>query len=176
MTRHLLAGILLLAASCNAPSTESAALSDTAAKASAAHDYGVTASYSTDFSIGDVKYGDMIVKLWKDFDANTLDNSRSVFADTVQSMFPGFHIRASLDSTMAMAKADRAMMDSVTTTIDAIVPLKASNKNETVVCIWGKEHAWVKGKEQSRDLHEVWGINENGKVTWLKQYTHALPK
>lgn len=175
MTRQLLAGLLIFAASCNAPETDKIAIADTAAQASsAAHDYGVTASYSTDFSVGDHKHGDLVVKLWKDFDANTFENGDAYFADSVMAIFPGYRAQLSRDSMIAMAKLERGRMDSVRTTIDAIVPLKASNKNETVVAIWGEEHAYIKGKKQRRDLHEVWGVNENGKVTWMKQYTHAV--
>lgn len=177
MTRQLLAALLLLAASCNAPETEKAATTDTTAAASAsAHDYGITASYSTDFAVGDHKHGDMVIKLWKYFDDNTFDKGSDYFADSVTAMFPGWHSRVSRDTLMAQAKAERARMDSVHTSIDAIVPLKASNKNETVVAIWGEEHAYIKGKKQRRDLHEVWGIDENGKVIWMKQYTHAVPE
>lgn len=176
MTRQLLAGLLIFAAaSCNAPETESAALSDTTSQVNlAAHDYGVKASYSTDFAVGDHKHGDLIVKLWKDFDANTFENGSAYFADSVMAIFPGYRAQLSRDSMIAMAKSERARMDSVHTSIDAIVPLKASNKNETVVAIWGEEHAYIKGKKQRRDLHEVWGVNENGKVAWVKQYTHAV--
>jgi hypothetical protein len=175
MTRQLLAGMLLLAASCNAPETESTALPDNTSQVNvAAHDYGVTASYSTDFAVGDHKHGDLIVKLWKDFDANTFENGSAYFADSVMAIFPGYRALLSRDSMIAMAKLERDPMDSVRTSIDAIVPLKASNKNETVVAIWGEEHAYIKGKKQRRDIHEVWGVNENGKVTWMKQYTHAV--
>jgi hypothetical protein len=90
------------------------------------------------------------------------------------AIFPGYRALLSRDSMIAMTKLERGRMDSLRTSIDAIVPLKASNKNETVVAIWGEEHAYIKGKKQRRDIHEVWGINENGKVTWMKQYTHDI--
>lgn len=178
MKIQLFAALLLTAAvACNAPKTEPATPADAPeAPAAPAHDYGVKASYSTDFSISDPKYGDLVIKLWKDFDDNTLDNSASNLADSVMNMFPGYHAMLSRDSMLAMAKAERSAYDSMHTSIDAIVPLKASGKNETVVAIWGEEHAYAKGKKTRRDLHEVWGINENGKVTWMKQYTHAVPK
>ena len=141
-----------------------------------AHDYRVTASYSTDFTVGDHKHGDMIIQLWKHFDDNTFDQASAYFADSVNAMFPGWHSKVSRDTLIAQAKAERASMDSVHTSLDAIVPLKASNKNETVVAIWGEELAYVKGKKQRRDIHEVWGVDDKGKVIWMKQYTHAVPK
>jgi hypothetical protein len=168
MTKLLTAAIILLAISCNTPSNE--AQPAPAAEAKTPHDYGMKASYSTDFSLGSEALGDSVIKLWKDFDANTL--SASMFADSVTAMFPGFTAKVARDSMLAMTKAERGAMDSCTTTLDALVPLKASNKEESVVCIWGVEKSVIKGKKQSRDLHEVWGFNNDGKVIWIKQYVN----
>jgi hypothetical protein len=95
---------------------------------------------------------------------------QSLFADSVYQDMPGYEGTMSRDSVMTSVKAFRATLTSCVTEIDAIVPLKASNKEESVVCIWGKETAEMKGKKMVRDINEVWGFNKDGKVTWIKQY------
>lgn len=169
MTKLLTAAIVLMAISCNTPSNE-AAKPETAPAAAAAHDYGVKASYSTDFAIGDAALGDKVVALWRYFDNNTLDSAASYFADSLYQDMPGFKGTMSRDSAMAGVKAYRASLTSSVTTIDALVPLKASNKEESVVCIWGVETTEAGGKKMLRDIQEVWGFNKDGKVTWIKQY------
>jgi hypothetical protein len=158
-----------MALSCNTPSNE-AAKTEAAPAAPAAHDYGVKASYSTDFAIADAALGDKVVALWKHFDNNTMDSTVSMFADSIYQDMPGFMGTMSRDSAMASVKAYRATLTSCVTEIDALVPLKASNKEESVVCIWGKETTEAGGKKHVRDINEVWGFNKDGKVTWIKQY------
>jgi hypothetical protein len=51
--------------------------------AAAPHQYATKASYSSSFEIGDPKQGDIVIELWKQFDANTLDQGLNYFADTV---------------------------------------------------------------------------------------------
>jgi hypothetical protein len=171
MKQFLSCLLALCMLACSAPSTEPSAAVPEEPKAP--HDYGITASYSTDFSLGDVANGDAVIKLWKYFDENNFADA-SLFADSVVMMFPMYTAKMSRDSVIAMASAERGTMDSCVTTVDAIVPLKASNKDEHVVCIWGRENAVIKGQKRTRDLHEVWGFNKEGKVAWMKQYVHDL--
>jgi hypothetical protein len=165
----MMAACVLLLAACNTPSNE-ATPAAAAAEAPAKHDYGVKASYSTDFTIADAALGDKVVALWKHFDANTLDSVASYFADSVYQEMPGYKGKMSRDSALAAAKAFRASLSSCVSTIDALVPLKASDKEESVVCIWGVETTEAGGKKMVRDISEAWGFNKDGKVAWIKQY------
>jgi hypothetical protein len=166
MKKILATALVLLAIACNMSSKETPKTEVTTAK----HDYGATAAYSSDFGLGDPALGNKVVALWKDFDANTLDSVGSYFADSVYQEMPGYMGMMSRDSATAMAKAYRKQLTTCNTQIDAIIPVKASEKDESLVCIWGRETAEAGGKKMLRDIHEVWGFNKDGKVTWIKQY------
>ena len=170
MTRSLAAVCFLLMMACNTPSNEATPADASASPAPAKHDYGVKASYSTDFALADPALGDKVVALWKHFDNNTLDSVASYFAESVFQDMPGFKGTMSRDSVMVSIKAYRNSLNSCVSEIDALVPLKASNKEESVVCIWGVETTEAGGKKMVRDINEAWGFNKDGKVTWIKQY------
>jgi len=172
MTKLVLIAMVTLAVSCNTPSNEPATVvSDTAASVTAKHDYGVKFAYSGDLGIGDVSLADKVVNLWKHFDANTLDSVKSYFADSVSVHFTGMEVtKFSRDSLFTMVKAERGAMSSCVTEFDAIVPLKANDKGENVVSVWGVETATIKGKKIVRDLNEIWAFNKDGKIDFLKQY------
>ena len=169
MTRLLFIALIALAASCNTPSNEPAKVAEETA-APVKHDYGVKFKYSSDVGFGDVTYADKVVSLWKHFDANTLDSVKSYFADSVESDLPGFNGKFSRDSMMTMVKADRARLSSCVSEFEAIVPLKASDKDENVLSVWGNETVTAKGKKSSRDINEIWVFNKDGKVSFIRQY------
>ncbi|HLO82615.1 MAG TPA: hypothetical protein VK166_16735 [Chitinophagaceae bacterium] len=176
MKLQFLTALLLLAlAACNTPKPEpEPAATTTAATPSANHDYGVKFTYSSNFAWGDPALGDKIVSIWKHYDANTLDSTLSYFADSVNTDIPGLQGTFQKDSLIAMVKSARGQASSCISTYDALTTMKANEKEETVVCIWGKEKTVVKGKTMVRDLSEVWGLNKEGKITWVKGY--ELPK
>jgi len=166
MYRYLTAAMLLLAFSCNMPSKETPKKEAAPAK----HDYGATAAYSSDFGLGDPALGNKVVALWKAFDTNKFDSVASLFADSVYQEMPGIAGSFSRDSLIAGMKAYRKELTSCISEIDAIIPVKASEKDESLVCIWGRETTEAGGKKTLRHIHEVWGFNTDGKATWIKQY------
>jgi hypothetical protein len=83
----IVAALCLLAA-CNSgepKSADSATTNDSAAATTTAAPltYAYTPTYSGDFEIGDPKYAQTILDLWKDFDNNTFDNHKDAFADSI---------------------------------------------------------------------------------------------
>lgn len=169
MTKLLTMAVALMAFSCNTPSNE-AAKTEAAPATPAKHDYGVKVSYSTDFVIGDPALGDKVVAVWKSYDANTLASVKDHFADSVDNDLPGYKAKVSRDTLIAQVSAMRSALTSCVSEFTAIVPLKANDKDESVVCVWGKETTEAGGKKNSRQIQEVWGFNKEGKITWIKQY------
>jgi hypothetical protein len=169
MTKLSALALLLLAVACNTPSNEVIPVADKPAEVKK-HDYGVKFSYSADLALGDPAYADKVVAMWKHYDANTTDSTRAYFADSVFNDMPGFAGKLQADTMMKEIKASRAEYSACTTTFDAILTTKAEGKDETVVGVWGVETTTKAGKTSKRDLHELWGFNKEGKVTWVKQY------
>ena len=177
----LMAGISLLAA-CNSGTKEEVAsiapnADSSAAATSEKVSYPYTAAYTSNFAIGDPKHAQMILSLWKDWDGGDLSKGKDVFADSVEMYFwDGSKMHTTRDSVLAAAQSMRNSYASVTSRVDAFGPLKATDKGESWVSIWGMEtHTDKKGKVDSINLHEVWRINKNGKTDLVYQFAN-LPR
>jgi len=169
MTKLSAIVLLLFVVACNTPSNEVIPVADKPVEVKK-HNYGVKFSYSSDLSLGDPALADKVISMWKHYDANTIDSTRSSFADSVFSDMPGYAAKLQVDTMIKEIKASRAEYSACNTSFDAILTTKAQGKDETVVAIWGVETATKAGKTTKRDLHELWGFNKEGKVTRIKQY------
>lgn len=133
-------------------------------------------SYSSKFEIGDPKNAETVLNLWKDWDNNNLANGKNSFADTVEFNFSdGTTMRASRDSTLAVAQKIRDSEASITSTIDAVMSVKSTDKNENWALIWGEERVTdKKGRTDSSAIQETWRLNKDGKVDLVFQYRKKL--
>lgn len=135
--------------------------------------YPYKANYSSDFKIGNPANAKMILELWKDWDDNALDR-HNYFADTVVMYLADGSVLKGKDSCMAGAKRFRGSMSSATSSLEAWIPLKSVDRNENWVAIWGAEtDTYPDGKTDKRDLQEIWRINKDGKVDFMKQFAAA---
>jgi len=133
--------------------------------------YAYPVAYSSDFSIGDPKYAQMILELWKDFDNNTFDNHKDYFADSVNMDFSGMSVSGTRDSILAMAKASRSRIKSSASSVEVVTTLKPNGKEESWVCVWGKEvDTHNDGKTDSIYLQENWMFNKDGKIAYMSQF------
>lgn len=140
--------------------------------------YAYTADYSSDFEIGDAKNAQTLLELYKNWDNNTLDNSKSAFAENDTMYFAdGSMFAGSRDSLFVIANKMRGQMGTVVDSVHAWVPLRTRDKNEQWVAIWARETSTnAKGVKKSKEIHEVWRFNNNGKVNLVYQYEQQPPK
>jgi hypothetical protein len=140
--------------------------------------YPYTASYSSDFEIGDAKNAQTLLELYKSWDNNTIENSKNAFAETDTMIFSnGSMFAGGRDSLIAMAKKARGMMATVVDSVHAWIPLKSKDRDEEWVVIWTREISTdAKGKKMSRELQETWRFDKNGKINLVYQYEQAPPK
>ncbi len=104
-------------------------------------------------------------------DDNTLDNSRDKFADTVTMEFPGMKMRAGRDSVISSTKAYRNLFSHVTGVVDVVMPVRSMDKKTDWVLVWGREiKTDKKNVTDTVEVHEVWGLNKDGKVISLEQF------
>jgi hypothetical protein len=168
-----LTAICLLTA-CNS-ATNSSSTKDTTAAATATPNENVTYAYpigySSDFSIGDPKYAQIVLELWKDYDNNTFDNHKDAFADSVTMDFSGMSISGPRDSIIDEANTHRSSFKNAVSTVDVVTTLKPKGKDETWVCVWGKEvDTHNDGKIDSVYLQENWMFNKDGKIAYMSQF------
>ena len=134
-------------------------------------DYPYTANYSSKFAMGNPAHSKMILDLWKDWDDNAF-NRHDYFADTVVMLFPDGTMAKGKQQTMDGAIKYRGSMASAKSTLEAWMPLRSVDKNENWVALWGSEtDTWADGKTETRDIHEIWRINKDGKIDFMKQFT-----
>jgi len=80
---------------------------------------------------------------------------------------------------LAMAQKMRDSQASITSSIDAVMSVKSTDKNENWALIWGEERITdKKGKKDSSAVQETWRLNKDGKVDLVYQYRKkiATPK
>ncbi|HUH33740.1 MAG TPA: nuclear transport factor 2 family protein [Daejeonella sp.] len=134
------------------------------------------ATYSSKFQIGDPKYAQIILKLWKDWDNNTLDQSAAMFADTVTMYYPDGTMLKGKEQNLAEAKKYRGQFTAVKSTIHAFVSLKSTDQNENWLAVWGtEEDTGQDGKITSTELHEVWRFNKDGRIDVMRQFQAKSP-
>lgn len=130
-----------------------------------------TATYSSNFAMGNPAHSKMILDLWKDWDDNAF-NRHDYMADTLVMYLPDGSVVKGKQANLDAAMKYRGTMASAKSTLNAWMPLKSVDKNEDWVALWGSEtDTYPDGKVQTRDIHEIWRINKDGKVDWMKQYT-----
>ncbi len=188
MKQQLLAAFICALAACNTAttSTENKTDSMTASvppeeNAAPQHEsvtYAYPVKYSSDFTIGDSKYAQIVLELWKDFDNNTFDNHKDAFADSVAMDFSdGSTMSGTKDSVIAGAKAFRSSLKNCASSVAAIVTLKPKGKDETWVCVWGTEvDTHMNGKIDSVNHNENWMFNKDGKIAYMEQLDAKAPK
>ncbi len=135
-----------------------------------------TASYSSKFVIGNPAHTNMIVDMWKDWDENALDR-HDYWSDTVSIFLPDGTVMKGKAASLEGAKKFRGSLASSKSTIDAMVPLRSTDRNEDWVAMWGTEtNTWADGKVETRDIHEIWKINKDGKISMVRQFAATTPK
>jgi len=140
--------------------------------------YPYTTDYSHDFEMGDPKNSMSLLELYKNWDANNMDNAKQYFADNDTMFFSDGNVfMGSRDSLFAIAGKMRASMGTVVDSVHAFTPLRSKDKDEQWVLIWTREISTdAKGKKTVRELQETWRFDKNGKVNMMYQYAQEPPK
>jgi hypothetical protein len=140
--------------------------------------YPFKPGYSSDFEIGDAKNAQTLLELYQNWDNNTLDNSKSSFAENDTMFFAdGSMFAGSRDSLFVVAKKMRGQMGSLVDSVHAWTPLRSKDRKEDWVVIWTREISTdSKGKKTARELQETWRFDKNGKVNLMYQYHQMPPK
>jgi len=182
MKKNLLFACLFILVSCNsnqpAPTEAAKPASDSMAVQNINSPYEI--QYSSKFVMGNPKYAEDVLTLWKDFDNGNLSAHKDFFADSVEVILgTGAHMHSTRDSVIAAIQKYRSSLATAVDRVDAVMAVKSTDKNEDWVLIWGMETDTHKnGKIDSVDLQETWRINKNGKADFFMQYARpaAPPK
>ncbi|WP_082886483.1 nuclear transport factor 2 family protein [Flavisolibacter tropicus] len=134
-----------------------------------------TADYSSKFTMGNPEHARMVLSMWKDYDNNTFDRSAAMLADTVMFQAPNGMVIRGKDSVLNSVKQFRGQFSSVKSTVDAWVPMHSTDRNEDWVLIWGTENDTNASGSTTNVIHEIWRVNRDGKIDFIRQYTAKPP-
>src|SRR5258708_3334441 len=142
MKKNLLFACLFILVSCNSnqpAQTEPAKpASDSVAVQNINSPYDI--QYSSKFIMGNPKYAENVLTLWKDYDNGNLSAHKDLFADSMTAYLGnGVTMHASRDSIIAGIQKHRNMMSAAVDRVDAVMAVKSTDKNEDWVLIWGME-------------------------------------
>jgi hypothetical protein len=128
------------------------------------------AAYTSSFTVCNAAHSNIILNLWKDWDDNEFGR-HDYFADTIKMWLPDSMVVKGKAAAMEGAKKYRGTMKSAKSVIHAWVPLHSTDKGDDMVCVWGTEtDTYPDGRVEVKDLHEVWWINKDGKVSMMRQW------
>jgi hypothetical protein len=134
-------------------------------------DLPYTAEYSSNFMPGNPAHAKIVLDMWKAWDDNALDRSADLLADTIYMQFPNGQSVKGKDSAIYWAKKIRGSLASAKSTIEAWMPTKSVDRNEDWLLIWGREEDTdMDGMKTTALIHEIWRINKDGKVDFMRQY------
>ena len=140
--------------------------------------FSLPVSYSSSFEMGDPKYSAMIVQgSWKDWMDNNMDNMKSWLADTLVAYQSNNVIARGADSLIAQWKRERAKLSVSVDTIDAVMSVHSTDKNENWVLVWATAYdTKLDGTRDTIPVMETWRINKDGKADLLLQYDRHARK
>ena len=172
----LVFAIASVAAGCNSETKPDANKDEAQVKAATSLPY--VPGYSASFKMGNPEYSTMILKgSWKDWENNTMDNMKSWIADTIVAFHSDNSMIRGADSLIARWKKGRAKYTSVIDSIDAVIPVYSTDKDENWVLVWAREiNTKADGTKDSAAVMETWRINKDGKADMLLQYDRANRK
>lgn len=132
-------------------------------------------NYSSKFVMDDPKNAETLLNLWKDWDNGDMTKSKDKFADTVEMHFSdGSMMKLSRDSLIAVGQRMRSAMKSSESRVDAIMAVKATDKNEHWATIWGMDKSTdAKGKTDSSFVQETWRFDSTGRANLMYQFRAA---
>ena len=134
--------------------------------------YPYTAEYSSQFAPGNPAHGKMILDMWKAWDDAAFERQTGYIADTIRMELPTGEVITGKDNFMNTSRQYRGMFTTVKSNVEVWIPLKSLDRNENWVAIWGREEDTDKdGKVTTQRLHEIWRINKDGKIDFMRQYS-----
>ncbi len=135
------------------------------------------ATYSSQFEMGNPALSAKVLKAWKDYEINKLEDSRDLLADTVWAYLPDGTELKGRDAFMNALNSYRGSFHDVKLTVAAWLATRSKDLNKETVLVWGTETGTKPdGTKQSMVLHEVWFFNKDGKVDGFRQFTQLMPQ
>jgi hypothetical protein len=174
MKKVLLAAAVAILAACNSNEPSATAETPNSGSDSTTHEINspYPVNYSSKFTTGDPKNAESVLNLWKIWESGDLSAVKDIFADRLTlHLSDGSMMSGPRDSVIASGQKYRSSLASSVSSVDAIMAVKSTDKDENWALIWGKEiNTDKKGKVDSSYLQETWRFNKDGKTDMMYQF------
>ena len=138
-------------------------------------DYPYPIIYSAKFKFIEPEMGKMVLNFCKNFENNTIDQSKNIFADKVTIEIPMFKINANRDSVLSALKNYRNSFISFKTELDVVMSVKSTDKGDDWVLVWAiDEYVGKDGVMHKIKYQQVWLVNKEGKISFMEQFNRDL--
>jgi hypothetical protein len=138
-------------------------------------DYPYPMTYSAKFKFVDPQKGKMVLDFSKNFESNTIENSKSIFADNVTIDMPKLKLKADRDSVLSAFKSYRNSFNSFKTELDVVMSVKSTDKGDDWVLVWAVDEYTDKDNVKHRiKYQQVWLLNKEGKISFMEQFDRDL--
>ncbi|MEO5571644.1 MAG: hypothetical protein ABIT08_04845 [Bacteroidia bacterium] len=137
--------------------------------------YPYPMAYSAKFKFIDPEKGKMVLNFCKDFENNTVENSKDIFAENVGISMPKLKLKANRDSVLTAFKSYRKSFVSLKTELDVVMSVKSTDKGDDWVLVWAVDEYMDKDTIKHKvKYQQVWGLNKEGKVYFMEQFDRDL--
>jgi hypothetical protein len=139
----------------------------------------IAATYSSSFETGDISFAEKAVQgSWKSWEANTMDELSSYFADTVALYYgDGTEFIGPKDSVIANWKRTRGSLTSVVDSVNAYTTVTNKDTKENWALLWVSDYSTDdKGVKDTTFYQETWRFNKDGKADLVYQYQRKRKK
>ena len=138
-------------------------------------DYPYPMAYSAKFKFIDPEKGKMVLNFCKNFENNTIDNSKSIFADKVSIDLPKLKLKGNRDSVLSAIKLYRNSFTSFKTELDVVMSVKSTDKGDDWILVWAIDEYTDKDNVKHRiKYQQVWLLNKEGKISFMEQFDRDL--
>ena len=137
--------------------------------------YPYPLAYSAKFKFIDPEKGKMVLNFCKNFENNTIENSKDIFADKVSIDLPKLKLKDNRDNVLSAFKSYRNTFTSFKTELDVVMSVKSTDKGDDWVLVWAIDKYTGKDNvEHSVKYQQVWLINKEGKISFMEQFDRDL--
>ncbi|MGZ3939225.1 MAG: hypothetical protein ACXVLT_11245, partial [Flavisolibacter sp.] len=129
-------------------------------------------------SLGNPAYSDIVLKVWKDFENNSMDNSRPYFTDNVVGHSSGGTVVTGKENMFKTSNEFRNSLKDVKFRIVACTTLKSpDDPDHELVMIWAERYFTMQdGMVLKTNAQEGWYFNKQGKIDQFYQFSALMPK
>ena len=138
--------------------------------------YPYTAEYSSQFVPGTPAHARPVLELWKAWEAADLHRQAAALADTVMIDLADGQTARGKDSVLSVLRRQRSALTASKAVVEAWLPFRSLDRDESWVAVWAREEAADQsGKVSVTRYHEMWRINKDGKIDYLRRYAAPQP-